>query len=281
MKNIEIDDSKINYEIYNGLNLYSPILGEQYAKFQWNPLGEDFSLDISFIERYLENENNKDDSVMPPFMENEPEKVLDSFRLATKRNKELLGELQEKYDNGEYKTFKDSNIEKQVEEILFVLKCRQKMFEILVGQLKSKKIDAFTAYKNIRGLNKKLSQLLEEAYTEEWNKKVALQNMLLWAQQRATNFADLYTKKPFIFDKILHNQKVKEGNFLENLISGIKDVANSFTGQADMKLNDFPEFSEYVDTFQNLPQRPIRENTVQNSHTQSNSSGNSNTLNFS
>ena len=273
MKNNEIDDSKINYDVYNGLNLYSPFLGEQYAKFQWNPLGEDFSLDISFIERFLENAKNGSELNMPQFMENEPENVLDTIKLATKRNKEIIDELQNKYDNNEYKSLQDTNIEKQIEEILFILKCRQKMFEISIGQLKSKNIDAFTAYKNISGLNKKLSQLLEEAYTEEWNKKIALQNMLSWAQQRSKDNADLYTKKPFIFDALKHSQQVKQGNFFEDLMSSIKGVANAFTGQSNMTLNDIPEFQDYVDSFQNLPQRPIRENTNQNSNIQENSNG--------
>lgn len=286
MKNEEIDDSNFNYEVYNGLNLYSPYLGEQYAKFKWNPLGDDFSLDISFIERYLENARNNDELSMPPFMENEPEKVLENFRLATKRNKELLKELQGKYDSGEYKSYKDTDIEKQVEEILFILKCRQKMLEISIGQLKSNSIDALSAYKNIRGLNKKLSQLLDEAYTEEYNKKVAMQNMLLWAQQRSQNFADLYVKMPFVFDAKLHNEKFRESNILENIVSNIKDVVNAFNGQSNMKLRDIPEFPDYDNSYQNTLQnyqnaQQYYQNIQQNSSTNTKSGGNSNTLNFS
>lgn len=283
MKNVEIDESKINFDVYNGLNLYSPYLGEAYAKFKWNPLGDDFRLDISFIERYLENAKSDNEVTMPPFLENDPRQVMEAFNLATKRNKELLTDLQTRYNNDEFKNFKDTNIEKQVEEILFILKCRQKMFEITVGQLKAKGIDAFTAYKNIRGLNKKLSQLLEEAYTEEWNKKVALQNMLSWAQTRSIDFGDLYKPNPFVFDKVAHQRRNREHNFIEGLINTVQEVANAFMGRtSDMRLEEMPQYQDFVETFQNLPPRPQNtntQNTYSGSHTYSNNSGGGSTFN--
>lgn len=266
MEKKSIDEDKINYDVYNGLNLYSPILGEQYAKFDWNPLGENFRLDIPFIEQYFKNSKIKDNVIMPPFLEAAPDKVLESFKLASKRNKELLDELQTKYDGGEFKNFEGANIEKQVEEMLFALKCRQKMFEILNGQLKSKKIDAFAAYKNIRGLNKKLAQLLEEAYAEEWNKKVALQNMLLMAQNKESIFT--FEEEGGVFDLFgfLSGHRVMNNKVVNQLFAEVTQITNNLLFGQNVQLNQMPEFADFAETLQaTIPNmQPNAENTPSN-----------------
>ena len=262
---MEIDESKINFDVYNGLNLYSPSLGEAYAKFAWNPLGEDFRLDISFVERYLEAAKEDAEVKMPPFLENDPRIVLDSFKLATKRNKEILTELQSRYDTGEFISYKNANIEKQVEEVLFILKCRQKMFEITIGQLNAKGIDAFAAYKNIRGLNKKLSQLLEEIYAEEWNKKVALQNMLNFAQKQANEFSSLYFPKPFVFDFAKQAQRQNQRNIIEEILNSVSQVADAFLGKSNettLNLSEMPAVKMLPNDFENGLQAPKPENNI-------------------
>lgn len=268
MNNFDIDENKINFDVYNGLNLYSPYLGETYAKFKWNPLGDNFKLDISFIERYLDNAKEIENDKMPAFIESEPKKVLESFRLATKRNKEMLNELQSKFDNHEFADFNGMNIEKQVEEILFILKCRQKMFEISIKQIKSKTVDAFKAYKNISGLNKKLSQLLEELYQEEYNKKIAIQNMLLFAEERAKDFSNKYDFKPFNFDETLMNKKQNEHSFIEKLLRTVANEAKALNEKGQMMSFDSMPKIEDLDEIKVESKDVVKENNNFNTPTQ-------------
>lgn len=248
---LEIDGRVANFDVFNALNLHNPLLGEAYAEFNWNPLGDDFRLDISFVEKYLENARYDKLKKAPSFLDRDPKAVMQAFRLAEKNNKVLLDALKERYDLGEFVNYKKTNIEKQVKDIIFMLECRQKMFQISLGQLKAKGIDPLKAYENISGINKKLAGLLEEAYYEQLKKRDAMRRMLAQAEFDAENDYDLFDDVFDIFD----------GPFAENNGPGLVDMVLGAVDNminANMELNN----SSYYDL--RNPELATLQQTMQN-----------------
>jgi hypothetical protein len=242
-----IEEKEINYDVFNALNLHNPMLGEAYAKFDWNPLGDDFSLDLPFIEKYLDNAKYKYDEKKVDFIEKDPKAVHETFLLAAKRNKQLIDELKTKLESGEFSDYKGADITPQVKDIMFHLECRQKMLEISIGQLKGKRIDALTAYRNVNGINKKLSQLLEEAYQKEFNQKVILENILLYAQQLNQNYnpqlthTDIYAELLTGFQQMMQDTKTPEMetpilDFVNKQLEKLNDTLTQES--ADFKLSE-------------------------------------------
>lgn len=179
---LEVDGKVINFDVFNALNLHNPMLGDAYVNFNWNPLGDGFKLDLPFLEKFIENQRYQSETKKPSFMENEPDKVIEFFKNAAKNNKQMLKDLEGRLNSGEFGDYKNVNIEEQVKDMVFFLKCRDKMLEISMKQLKSNSIDALKAYENINALNRKLSELLEDAYYKEKNKKALIEKMILQAQ---------------------------------------------------------------------------------------------------
>lgn len=271
---ITVENREINFDVLNALNLQHPMLGDAYVSFNWNPLGEDFRLDINFLERYLENTRYKSDSKMPAFLEQDPKKVLEGFKTAAKNNQQLLDELQRRFDAGEFSSYKNTDITKQVTEILFFLKCRGKMIDIALGQLKVGGIDAFKAYENIRGINRRLSELLEEAYTEEFNKKVALANMLNRAHEMSAR-PDWFKSMPF--DALAafanrqqhHHDHGKNFDPMDFLAEQLNSLQQAFGSALGFNLNQFAQdvsqstqiFSQNNSSFtQNSPTQNVPSN---------------------
>lgn len=230
----ESKETDINYDVFNALSLHNPLLGEAYAKFKWNPLGDDFSLDLDFIEKYLENARYKPEEKFPEFLSKDPKAVFDAFTLATKRNKEMITELKKRLEKGEFANFKEANIEPQIKDILLFLEMRQKMLEISIGQLKDRKIDVTQAYKNISGINRKLSELLEEAYQKEFQKNVIIQNLIRQAQIENMMRAKQKEKTP----------SPKFFNYLENVHNLIDNKADR--DKADDNLFDITKMFESI-----------------------------------
>ncbi len=244
MKNtLKVNETEVNFDVLNALNLHHPQLGEAYSNFGWNPLGENFSLDIPFIEKYLESARYKPEEKAPAFLEKDPKKVFEAFKTASKNNKEMLASLKEKLEKGEFKNVKGADITPQVKDILFFLECRQKMLDISIGQLSSNKIGALKAYQNINSINRKLSQLLEEAYLKEFNKNVALGNMLLQAQlqhkhqnTKTTEFSNVFNNllgKNFSPNQTFTPVDKNNKSFLEQINENVASMAESVKDMAE------------------------------------------------
>lgn len=271
---INIDNKEVNFDVLNALSLHHPSLGEAYLKFDWNPLGEDFRLDISFLERYLEYARYKNPSKMPAFLEQDKKGILNAFKKALENNEQLIAELKSRLENGEFFSYKDTNITKQVEEIVFLLKCRSKMLEISLGQIRVNGIDPFKAYENIRGINRRLSQLLEEAYTEEYNKKMAIANMIDFAMQNK-NLSYEFT--PFIksmfnpFAAFNQNKTQDQENLEDGFIKTIDDHLknlNKLFENVGINLNAFRDSvmqSDFSQALDNVPP-PTPQNHHNHSH---------------
>ena len=184
MKNsAKVDGRVIDYDKLNALNMQSKDLGDAYLYMKWDPLGPDFKLDLPYIEKYLRNARDKSEIKTPDFINKSNREVKKAFKNALENNIAMRTEIQNKYDLGEYALYNNTNIEEQVKDILFFLKCREQMLQIVIGKIKVNGINTLQAYKNIYSLNKKLSALLEESYRQEYNKKIAIDNMLRLAQQ--------------------------------------------------------------------------------------------------
>lgn len=183
-KQAQIDYTKVDYDKLNALNMQDKSLGDAYLSFKWDPLGPDFKLDLPYIEKYLKNARDKTEIKTPEFLEKGDKEAKTNFKNALQNNISLRTALQEKYDLGEFASYKGANIEEQVKDILFFLNCREQMLQIAIGKMKGSGINMLSAYKNIYSLNKKLSALLEETYRKEFNQKVILQNMLMQAQMQ-------------------------------------------------------------------------------------------------
>ena len=183
----KIDKKNINYDKLNALNMLNKDLGDAYLDMKWDPLGPNFKLDLPYIEKYLQNARDKSDIKTPEFIDKGTREAKKAFKNALQHNIQLRTEIQNKYDLGEYALYNNVNIEEQVKDILFFLNCREQMLQIALGKLKGKNINTLQAYKNIYSINKALSALLEETYQVEYNHKVAINNMLLLAQQERLN----------------------------------------------------------------------------------------------
>ena len=180
----KIDYTKIDYDKFNALNMQHESLGQAYLNFDWDPLGENFKLDLPYIEKYLKNARDKSEIKTPQFLSAGNREVKQCFKNALENNAVLRNELQSRYDSGEFADFKGVNVELQVKDILFFLTCREKMLEIAIGKLKNPNVNTLKAYQNIYALNKKLSQLLEETYKKEFDKRVIIQNFLQQAEMQ-------------------------------------------------------------------------------------------------
>lgn len=179
----KVDVKVIDYDKLNALNMQNKELGEAYLTMKWDPLGPNFKLDLPYIEKYLQNARDKSEIKTPDFIEKNPREVKKAFKNALQHNISIRCELQNRFDLGEFALYKNANIEEQVKDILFFLKCREQMLQIAIGKIKVNGINTLQAYKNIYSLNKALSALLEESYRKEYNYKVALHNMLAFAQR--------------------------------------------------------------------------------------------------
>ncbi len=229
-----LTEEEINYDILNALNLQHPQLGETYLKFRWNPLGDDFKLELPYIEKYLKKTKDKTEILSPDFIEKHTQ-AKESFRLALKNNREMLLELQNRYNNGDFYLYKNVDISEQVKDILFFLQCRGKMLELALKLVKSNKISTFEAYKNITSINKKLSQLLEEAYSLEFNKNLAIQNFILECEREAKKkkekFKDLGLAKSIsksIFNLFDIIEDRSEKNKIGSLVQSLAQMAGKF-----------------------------------------------------
>lgn len=194
-KSKKIDFTNVDFDKFNALNMQDQSLGQAYLKYNWDPLGENFRLDLPYIEKYLQNARDKSEIKMPDFLNRGNREVKQCFKNALENNKVIKNELQQKYDLGEFADFKGVNIELEIKDILFFLNCREKMLEIAIGKLKNPNINTLKAYQNIYSINKKLSQLLEETYKKEFDKHVIIQNFLLQAQRERE--AELQKQKLF------------------------------------------------------------------------------------
>lgn len=271
---IKIDDKELDFDVLNALNLHHPYLGEAYSNFGWNPLGENFSLDIPFIERYLEAAKVKEQDKAPDFLKQDPKKVFEAFKTASKNNKEMISTLKERLEKGEFANIKGANITSQVKDILFFLESRQKMLEISIGQLSLKNIDALKAYRNISSINRKLSQLLEEAYLKEFNQNVALGNMILQAQfehqnkqNKTYDFSDVLTNllgKNFSPNQIFTPEKSQEK--VKSVLQTIKNKVEDFVKDNQQAEKTISDKSAREKLQQNTPEQKqdVKENKVSN-----------------
>ena len=241
-KTAKIDYSKVDYDKLNALNMQHESLGQAYLKFDWDPLGENFKLDLPYIEKYLKNARDKSEIKTPQFLSRGNREVKQCFKNALENNSVLKNELQSRYDSGEFADFKGVNIELQVKDILFFLNCREKMLEIAIGKLKNPNINTLKAYQNIYALNKKLSELLEETYKKEFDKKVIIQNFL---QQAERERQDEIAKSKLLQEKMEHqpvqsnilmplsvaqnfmNCAQKGSTILQRVVSTVKTVADA------------------------------------------------------
>ena len=267
----EVDGKVVNFDVFNALNLHNPMLGDAYVRFDWNPLGEDFKMDLPFLEKFLENQKYASETKMPSFMENNPEKVLESFKTAHKNNKQMLKELQNRYNSGEFSDFKGVNIESQVKDMIFYLKCREKMLEISIGQLKVNNIDALKAYENINALNRKLGELLEEAYTKEFNKKVLIDNMILQAQLNSEKNYGMFENmtKLNVFSQTTIQTKQPEFNIGDMILGVVQGLANGLglnnLNMNNLNLNNLTQTqqNQQMQQYQNMMQNPTADNLAQ------------------
>lgn len=268
---IKINETEVNFDVLNALNLHHPHLGEAYSNFGWNPLGDDFSLDLPFIEKYLESARFKPEDKAPAFLEKGPKAVMDAFKNASENNKEMLETLKKRLEQGEFNNVKGADISGQVKDIVFFLECRQKMLEVSIGQISSKKIDALKAYKNINSINRKLSQLLEEAYQKEFNKNVALGNMLLEAQLQ-NKFQQGQTKtfsdnlisllgKNFSLNQIFSPDNQKEISLLDQLKENLATLSESVTEITQAFSQESQTKTQ--ETAQEIKQETAQENLIQ------------------
>ena len=238
-KTAKLSSDQINYDKLNALNMQSKDLGDAYLSMQWDPLGPNFKLDIPYIEKYLQNARDKSQINTPDFINQGNKETKKAFKNALEHNAQIRTEIQNKFDLGEYALYNNVNIEEQVKDILFFLQCREQMIKIVLGQMKSKNFDTLQAYKNIYSLNKQLSSLLEETYRIEYNKKMAIINMLNLAEQQRKTQLEQQTGQQTEQQNSLQEtkSKIKVGNAMLTLaqqaLELITNLASSVTKNID------------------------------------------------
>ena len=238
-KTAKVDGRVIDYDKLNALNMQNKELGDAYLNMNWDPLGPGFKLDLPYIEKYLKNARHKSPMKTPDFLEKGNREVKKAFKNALENNKAILAELQNKYDLGEFGLHEGVNIEAQVKDMIFFLKCREQMLQIAIGKIKVNGINTLDAYKNIYNLNKQLGALLEETYREEYNKKVLINNMILHMQQeqkrqqqQLKDFTIANQAQNVMVGEIMRQTALSAMQIFDNLVRTVTQTVDAIMGKS-------------------------------------------------
>ena len=144
----QIQESQINYDVYNALNLVHEDLGNSYLNDGFNPFEEDFKISANFIiDRYI-NSCNRQEVNSPTFIENGAKETKIAFEKSLQNCINMLAAVDQLLTNP-----KVSEKQKQaLKKLKLLLEFRIQLLNLYIANvLKSK--NTFQMYKNILSLD--------------------------------------------------------------------------------------------------------------------------------
>lgn len=208
MKKYMLSESKINYDVYNALNLYNEDLGQLYLSEQFNPFSASFELNEDFVVGRLVNSHTNKEIVEPEFVSEGAKKTEVAFKNSANNCTMLLAEIENK--------LQDHNLAESLKEELKQLKiyllCRLALLNNYTKSIKKNK-NTLKMYKNIQSLDWKNAELLEESYKEQFDIQIAINAYLEFAKAQSKEYKkELENKKLIAKAKeiIKNNERLEE-----------------------------------------------------------------------
>lgn len=174
-------NENLNVDVYNALNLYNEELGEQYEKEGYNPFEKDFKLTKEFVEDVLETKNNKKEVHPAPFLEFGNKTVTSHFKNAVANNTALIEKLQFQIDNKNF----DMETYRQIRNVIIFLKNRNQLLKSNINKLKGKNANALQMYISLFELDKELSELLEDSFSNQFDLNAITDQFVILCAKRA------------------------------------------------------------------------------------------------
>lgn len=253
--NIEAENnSNINYDILNALNLYNEDLGQSYLQDGFNPFSADFVLDEDFISNILDNQKNKKDLPIPTFLEQSNGKISKAFDMSLNNALNLLESVSQML-NAPNLTQKQKSY---LNEILLQIKLFIELNKKYKLELKKKK-NKYQLYINMLALNWQLSEEMSLIFTEQYNAQQLLNKIQELSTKVANKEIDEIKEQA---RKIIENNKKLYGQ-KENIINTnqvtTKEIVNESTQlNNEQKTTKEPQPNKYQDFLNTLK----KENTA-------------------
>lgn len=158
--------SKVNYDIFNALNLISVNLGDAYLQEGFNPFDEGFSLEEPAVKEMLSRQKEKENIQLPEFLERDNLEIMKSFENALNIGTNLLQtcEITAGIKN-----------EVKIKEAKVFLKMRCELLRQALKKLHIKDINALALYKDIISINPEYSKLLQDSFNPNKTHENAIQ----------------------------------------------------------------------------------------------------------
>ena len=172
IENLEFDP-KIDYNIFNALNLVNEELGNSYAQNGFNPFETGFCLDEFYIKENLSAKAKAFEIDSPDFINNGPKQTAVAFENAKNNSEQLIIALTELLSK---ENLSQSDI-KKLKYYIAQLKCFKELLNIFIAKLKKEK-NLLEMYKKALAINWELAHLLKQTFEKDYNQKQVLENLM-------------------------------------------------------------------------------------------------------
>ena len=174
------DETHLNYDVYNGLNLLNEDLGQSYIMEGFNPFGDNFVLDEDFILDTLENNVEKYEISTPDFIEAGNKETIKAFELSAKNALDVIELLNEHIANPNTPEIVRKQMRKQIVYIL----CRNQLIKVYLKKIKDEK-DTLLMYQKLSAINWQLSKTMQDLYNKQFKAKKVAEELAKIAKEKA------------------------------------------------------------------------------------------------
>ena len=213
MKKNVLNESQINYNIYNALNLYSEELGQQYLSTEFNPFPNSFELTENFVVERFVNSSKKREILEPEFVSQGEQTTQEAFEQSISNCQAMIAEIEAK--------LADENLPQSLKEELKKLKtyllCRIELLNINLKNMPKNK-NTLKMYEMVEGLDWKLADMMEESYKEMFNVQIAINAFLENAKENSAAYKKELENRRLIEKAkaiISSNQKQQEAQSMQ------------------------------------------------------------------
>lgn len=264
--NIEAENnSNINYDVLNALNLYNEDLGQSYLQNGFNPFPSDFILDENFISDILDNQKNKKELPCPNFLEQANNKISKAFDLSLNNALDLLDSVSQMLNTPNL----TQNQKRYLNKILLQIKLFIELNKKYKLELKKKK-NKYQLYINMLALNWQLSEEMSLIFTEQYNAQNVLNKIKYLSTKVANKEIDEIkeqAKKIIENNKKLYVQKESVVNTKQKPLD--ENLSEKTQSSNKQKIEDTNQTNKYQDFLNKLKQESSTQNE-QSQHSQHN-----------
>lgn len=264
--NIEAENnSNINYDVLNALNLYNEDLGQSYLQNGFNPFPADFILDENFISDILDNQKNKKELPCPNFLEQANNQISKAFDLSLNNALDLLDSVSQMLNTPNL----TQNQKRYLNKILLQIKLFIELNKKYKLELKKKK-NKYQLYINMLALNWQLSEEMSLIFTEQYNAQNVLNKIKYLSTKVANKEIDEIkeqAKRIIENNKKLYVQKESVVNTKQKPLD--ENLSEKTQSSNKQKIEDTNQTNKYQDFLNKLKQESSTQNE-QSQHSQHN-----------